>query len=183
MVQESSAERILAEWEETRQQVRKLHLRLQTAQEQLKLLERHPWLGSVKGVLRKKDGGAFDIPEGPRVARVSPPPGRTKGVGIPEGEDTPEADQIHPGEQEAKSRAPSVEDKEGSRGKKEKAADPPFRFYHFYAEANFHHPGSVKSFQCSCLKRLKTVLSRPTTTSKTLCFRVADRQLGEKSVQ
>jgi hypothetical protein len=77
MAQESSAERILAEWEETRQQVRKLHLRLQTAQEQLKLLERHPWLGSVKGVLRKKDGGAFDIPEGPRVARVSPPPPRT----------------------------------------------------------------------------------------------------------
>jgi hypothetical protein len=71
--QSRSAEETLRRWVEARHLVRDFERALRKAQERLRVLERdNPWLGSIKGILRKKDGKAFNIPEGPKVARVAP---------------------------------------------------------------------------------------------------------------
>lgn len=71
-----SVEKAALRWLDGSQRVREL---LAKAKEQkaLKVLEQeHPWLGSLKWTLRK-DGSAFDIPEGPKVATVTPAGERT----------------------------------------------------------------------------------------------------------
>lgn len=83
MAQGMSAEESLLEWLDTRRRVRRHSRELRSAQEQLWSLEQEcPWIGSFKGTLRKKDGDKFDIPEGPKVAkvfpRVEPQPGSSK---------------------------------------------------------------------------------------------------------
>lgn len=65
---------MVARWLELRQRVRELSVELRKKQEALRALEQSaPWLGSIKGQLRNKDGKQFDVPEGPRPAKPTPP--------------------------------------------------------------------------------------------------------------
>jgi hypothetical protein len=68
-----SAEESLEEWIGARRRIRKHSRELRIVQEQARVLEQEcPWIGSFKGTLRKKDGDKFDIPEGPKTAKVPP---------------------------------------------------------------------------------------------------------------
>jgi len=68
-----TAESFLSKWLKQRQRVRDLARQLREAQERVRTLERdYPWLGQIKGMLRKRDGNMFDIPAGPKIAKVAP---------------------------------------------------------------------------------------------------------------
>jgi hypothetical protein len=71
MAADTSAEGTLKKWLSIRSEVERYSRELWDAQKRLRVLEsRFPWLGNIKGMLRKKDGKRFDIPEGPRLRRV-----------------------------------------------------------------------------------------------------------------
>jgi hypothetical protein len=65
--------RIASRWFEGRLPLREYLAKARKEQEDLRVLEQeNPWLGSIKGILRKKDGKSFEIPEGPRPSRAAP---------------------------------------------------------------------------------------------------------------
>ena len=71
---EGIAEKEAAAWFSNRRRIREFSLKLKREQEALRAREqRFPWLGSFKGVLRKKDGKNFDIPEGLKATKEAPP--------------------------------------------------------------------------------------------------------------
>jgi hypothetical protein len=74
MEETGTTERSLQEWLNLRSEVRRLSRKLRAAQERLRVLESNvPWLGGVKGTLRKKDGEKAEVPEGPRPRRPDSP--------------------------------------------------------------------------------------------------------------
>ena len=82
------AEKVAHSWLSTRAKLRSLLERVRETQESLRALEQsNPWLGSLKGTLRKKDGRSFPLPNGTRPtrepARSTTPPPSSSGTGDP----------------------------------------------------------------------------------------------------
>jgi hypothetical protein len=118
-----TAERILSQWLEARQRIRSLVAKLRDAQEEARTLERdHPWLGGIKGTLRKKDGISFDIPEGPKVAKAAPPGDQQPAPG-PSGEAGPS--QPKPDTGRKRKAAPLMEKARKDAAAKRKKLHPP----------------------------------------------------------
>jgi hypothetical protein len=97
MAKEEGAEKILKRWIIAREGARRFAGKLADAQERARALEAsHPWLGSVKGTLRKMDSQSSGISKGPRSATVpslappsqasledTPPPAQSRGTPVP----------------------------------------------------------------------------------------------------
>jgi hypothetical protein len=71
MADEESREETLEKWLFLRSEVRSTLRKLQDAQKRLRAIESsEPFLGNIKGILRKVYGKEFEIPEGRRLSRV-----------------------------------------------------------------------------------------------------------------
>jgi hypothetical protein len=88
ILKEGKAEAAAGKWFSLTADVHRHQNRLRESQKALAALEQEfPWLGGIKGILRKKDGEAISIPEGGR--RVPPTKEATPETASGSKEETP----------------------------------------------------------------------------------------------